>query len=62
MARAGLLLGPAGGPSCRPATAIPVDLFLCGHCYRACLDILALADAMVTFGERSSLLSLVGQR
>ncbi|MFB7508853.1 universal stress protein [Streptomyces broussonetiae] len=39
-----------------------VDLFLCGHHYLASLGSLALADAMVTFGERSSVLSLVGRR
>ncbi|MEU6510271.1 universal stress protein [Streptomyces sp. NPDC046942] len=37
-----------------------VDLFLCGHHYRASLGPLVLADAMVTFRERLSVLTLAG--
>ncbi|MDN3028447.1 hypothetical protein [Streptomyces sp. S.PB5] len=39
-----------------------VDLFLCGHHYRASLGPLALADASVVFRERPTVLSLDGHR
>lgn len=38
----------------------PVDLFLCGHHYRASLGPLALAEATVVFREHSSVVSLAG--
>ncbi|MEV5845349.1 universal stress protein [Streptomyces sp. NPDC051985] len=38
------------------------DLFLCGHHYRASVGPLAIADALVTFRERSALLSLAQQK
>nr|WSY50434.1 universal stress protein [Streptomyces sp. NBC_00886] len=39
-----------------------VDLFLCGHHYRASLGPLALADATASFRESRSALSLAGHR
>ncbi|MFR0357312.1 hypothetical protein [Streptomyces sediminimaris] len=38
-----------------------VDLFLCGHHYRACLGPLALADGRAVFRTPVSVLSLAGR-
>ncbi|MEV0738282.1 universal stress protein [Streptomyces sp. NPDC050549] len=38
----------------------PVDLYLCGHHYRASIDTLVLADATTVFRDRPSAVSLSG--